>query len=75
MNKIPWMASGALKDGLLLFGPLKERPKDDMGPMVEVSIQGVPYYVVCCCKEATQAQKLEIQEWAEKAIVAAKKSP
>lgn len=62
------MATGALNDGLLLFGPLKERPKDDMGPMVEASVGGVTYYVVYCCKEASDAQKMEIQKWVEEVL-------
>ena len=61
----PWLPNGGLKDGTMLFGPLKERPKQDMGPILEVVVGGVTHYVVYCCKALSDAQKQEVQQWAE----------
>jgi hypothetical protein len=57
-----------LKDGTLLFGPLKKKPKTDLGPYVEGEFNGQPWFVVYCCKALSPEQAAELKQWAEKKI-------
>jgi hypothetical protein len=62
-----WLPNGALPDGTLLFGPLREPPKQ-LGPVEEVSVNGVTYYVAHSGKVLTEDQKRELQKWVEKMV-------
>jgi len=58
-----------LKDGVCLFGPLKDKPGPNLGIYVEVNISGRSWFVVYATKNTdktlTAQQVAEIQKWAE----------
>ena len=57
-----WLPTGKLKDGTLLFGPLKDKPDDD-DPIMSVMVDGVNYWVKYCCPELDDCQKAEVKDW------------
>ena len=62
-----WLPSGKLGDGTLLFGPLREKPKDT-DPVLEVKIGDKTWWVKYCCQELTPSQKDEVRTWVKKQI-------
>lgn len=59
-----WLPSGTLGDGTLLFGPLREKPKDS-DPVLELKINNNTWWVKYCCHELTPEQKDKVQAWAK----------
>lgn len=63
-----WLPNGQLKDGTLLFGPLNEKPKADLGPYLEGEFDGRSWFVVYGSDALSPEQTAEVKEWAEKVI-------
>ena len=66
-----WLPNGKLKDGTLLFGPLDEKPKPDLGLYIEGEFNGRPLFVVYggqASGTVSPEQTAEIKQWAEKEI-------
>jgi hypothetical protein len=63
-----WLPNGQLKDGTLLFGPLKEKPDPDLGSYVEGEFNGHPWFVVYSGKALLPEQTDEVRQWAENQI-------
>ena len=64
-----WLPNGKLKDGTLLFGPLKEKPENDLGRHIEFQIKGKTWFVVHSGHEPlSDEQTLEVKRWAKKIL-------
>ena len=62
-----WAPNGKLDDGTLLFGPLREKPKDNE-PVLAVNIDNTTWWVKYCCEKLTQEQETKVHAWAKKQI-------
>lgn len=62
-----WLPTGKLKDGTLLFGPLSKEGTD-IKRQIKISVGGKDYWVGYSGKDLSDAQKVEIQAWAEKKV-------
>jgi hypothetical protein len=62
-----WLPSGQLRDGTLLFGPLRDKPIDG-DPVLAVDLDGKTWWVKYCCKTLTPEQVAEVREWSQKRV-------
>jgi len=62
-----WLPSGKLDDGTLLFGPLREKPKNS-DPVLELKIDNITWWVNHSGRDLTQEQKDNIYAWGKTQI-------
>ena len=67
MNHKPWLPTGKLSDGTLLFGPLKERPSD-FGAITEVAVDGTTWFVAHSGDSISSAMRSELDSWARQRV-------
>ena len=64
----PWLPTGKLSDGTLVFGPLRERPTDFGSPIAEVQIAGVTWFVGHSGAALSPATRPELESWVRQRV-------